>query len=204
MPFAVILSEEISHRYDFALLCNARGYVDAVEVGTDQGSFAADFLAVWKGYWLLCLDPYEPYPELPYDRSLDMMVAVATLQPHRGRFRFVRHRSPDAIPFILTIIQPPGFVYLDGSHDEADVLADMKTWWEVLPETGLLAGHDYDNAHPGVVGAVHRFAEDRGLIVRLTHETTSPPSWYIYKTEPATLYVRLFRSADEANPHART
>ena len=35
MSFAVEPSPEISTRHDFPLLCNARGYKDAVEIGTD-------------------------------------------------------------------------------------------------------------------------------------------------------------------------
>jgi hypothetical protein len=203
MPFAVELSPEISHRYDFPILCNARGYVDAVEVGVDMGVFARDFLARWKGYWLILVDPFAPYPEIPVDRTLDMMAAVQALAPFHGRFRFIRQRSPEAIPLVLKFIKPPGFVYVDGEHDEASVRADLEAWWDVLPETGLIAGHDFDDSHPGVTGSVTKFAKERGLVVRLTHEQPpEPPSWMIYKTEPPTLKVSLFRRGEEANPHA--
>jgi hypothetical protein len=199
MAFAVVPSEEIGHRVDFSILCNARGYLDAVEVGVDLGVFAREFLDRFRGHWLILVDPYLPYPEIGYDRTLDMMTAVHALTPHHGRFRFVRDKSPDCIPWVLTWIKPPTFVYIDGAHDEESVAADLRAWWGVIPEGGMLAGHDWDDLHPGVVAAVERFARERGLVVRLTHETRAP-SYYMYKGEPETLMVRMFREAEEPNP----
>lgn len=199
MSFAVEPSPEISTRHDFALLCNARGYKDAVEIGTDQGVFARQFLDRFNGHWLLCVDPYRPHHEFPYDRTIDAMVAVQALAPHLGRFRFVRMKSIEAVPVVRSFVSPE-FVYIDGSHEEDDVTADLTAWWDVLPPHGMIAGHDYDPAHPGVVAAVDRFARERDCVVRLTQETDFPPSWYIYRTEPETLMIRLFRSTAEPNP----
>jgi hypothetical protein len=196
----VIPSEEISHRTDFALLCNERGYRDAVEVGTDQGVFARDFLSRFKGHWLFCVDPYEPFPDFPYDRSGDFQTAVAALMPWHGRFRMVKAPSVRAAPWVARVIAPE-FVYIDGSHIELDVAADLRAWFKVLPDHGMLAGHDFDETHPGVIKAVTEFAAARALTVRLTQDPPTP-SWYIYKREPSELFVRHFRSAVTPNPHA--
>lgn len=201
MGFEVIPSDEIAHRYDFSLLANARGYRDAVEVGTDLGRFAADFLARFRGHWLVSVDPYEPFPEQPYDRLGDLLTAAVALAPFHGRHRFVRAPSPDCIPFVTSFTSPQ-FVYIDGAHDHDSVTADLEGWWAV-PSVELLAGHDFDPEHPGVVRAVERFARARGLAVRLTHEADAPPSWYVYRREPERLAVNLFRAADEPNPRAR-
>lgn len=201
MPFAIEPSTEIANRIDFAHLANARGYVDAVEVGVDQGIFARDFLARWQGHWLMLVDPYEPYPEMPYDRAIDSVVAASALAAFHGRFRFIKDRSPDAIPHVLRCIKAPQFVYIDGAHTEQACLTDMVAWWAVLAEGGMLAGHDYDEPHPGVRAAVERFARELGLVVRLTHETDFPPSWYCYKGEPAKLIYRFFRHGEGDNPH---
>lgn len=197
-------SEEISHRTDFALLANARGYKDAVEVGVDQGVFARDFLSRFQGNWLFLVDPYEPYPDFPYDRSGDQLVAAQALAPYHGRFRFVKARSVQAAPWVARVIHPD-FVYVDGAHEEDDVRADLEAWWAVLPpDRGMLAGHDYDTDHPGVMLAVNRFAQEHGLIVRLTHEKTSPPSWYVYRREPDTLVHKFFQDSESPNPAAVT
>jgi hypothetical protein len=193
MAYRIIRSEEIAYRHDFALLCNARGYRDAVEVGVDLGVFARSFLDRFEGSWLLLVDPY--------DRSLDAQTAIQALAPHHGRFRFIRDRSPEAIDAVLKLIRSPGFVYIDGSHDEFDVWEDIKAWYGVLSDDGMIAGHDFDDDHPGVVSAVTRFAEERGLVVRLTHEESSPRSWYCYKREPAELYQRLYLESKISNFH---
>lgn len=198
MSFSVQFSEEISHRCDFSILANARGYRDAVEVGTDLGVFAREFLSRFEGNWLFCIDPYLPYPERPTDRSGDMLVAALALAPYHGRHRIVRASSIEAAAWVPSMITPE-FVYVDASHEEADVASDLRVWWGVLPSHGMLAGHDYDPGHPGVVAAVDHFARKRGLTVRLTHETTAPPSFYLYKTEPEVLYHRLFREGESPN-----
>jgi hypothetical protein len=204
MSFAVEPSPEISHRTDFSILCNARGYRDAVEVGVDLGVFARGFLARFEGHWLVLVDPYGPHPDFPYDRTGDLVVAAQALAEFHGRFRFVRARSPDCVAWVRTFCRPE-FIYIDGSHDEADVAADLGAWWEALPpDRGMLAGHDHDASHPGVVSAVERFARERGLVVRLTHEADAPASWYMYKREPEKLLRRLFTAGEVDNPRAAT
>jgi hypothetical protein len=202
VSFAVEPSVEIGHRFDFPILANARGYRDAVEVGTDLGVFARDFLSRFKGNWLWLVDPYEDHPAFPYDRSIDRLVAVQALMPYHGRFRFVPRRSVEAAPWVARHITPE-FVYLDAGHSDEDVAADIAAWWPVLAGHGMLAGHDWDETHPGVISAVERFARENGLVVRLTQETDAPPSWYVYKSEPETLFRRFFRHGETANPHAR-
>jgi len=202
MPL-ILPSPEISHRCDFSLLCNARGYVDAVEVGTDLGRFAAEFLSRFDGNWLYCVDPYEPYPEIPHDRILDGITAANALAPYHGRFRFVRGRSPDVAPWVRSMITPQ-FVYIDGAHEKKDVAKDIRGWFDVLAQDGILAGHDFDELHPGVMEAVQEFAEPRGLTVFLTHETDQPKSWYFYKTEPETYFQRLFTSGTIINFRCRS
>jgi hypothetical protein len=204
MPFAVIPSEEISHRGDFVLLANARGVIDAVEIGVDMGVFAAGFLSRFAGNWLILVDPFDPYPEIPVDRTLDMMVAVQALAPFHGRFRFIRQRSPEAIPLVLKFIQAPGFVYVDGEHNYKDVAADLRGWWGAIRSDGILAGHDWDDEHPEVKRAVEEFARENDIVVRLTAEKTCARSWYCYKTEPDELMHFFFRDGRSVNPHAKT
>lgn len=53
-------------------------------------------------------------------------------------------------------------VFLDASHDEAAVGADLRAWWPRLRAGGVLAGHDFGDRHPGVVSASTAFARERG------------------------------------------
>jgi hypothetical protein len=175
----VIHSPEIHKRGDFALLCNARGVKVAVEVGVEQGVFACEFLSRWAGTDLWLVDPYEPYPEVPWDRRADLQVAVTALAArHHGRFRFILSPSVEAarqLPYWAR----PGFVYLDGDHTLDAVKADIAAWWPRLYDGGILAGHDFARTHPGVKRAVEAFAEAHGLTVFLTEEPLA--SWYVYK-----------------------
>ena len=52
-------------------------------------------------------------------------------------------------------------IYVDGSHDEDDVLSDLQNYWNLLSDRGVLFGDDYD--WPSVRGAVDRFARDNGF-----------------------------------------
>lgn len=194
-------STEISDRIDFNLLCNARGLKLAVEVGTDRGIFACQFMERWEGLDLWCVDSYEPYEEMKYDRSGDMVMAINSLQKWHGRVRFVRAKSPDCVRNLPPWFKPQ-FVYIDASHLYGNVKADMEAWWSILPENGILAGHDYSDNHPGVKQAVDEFVRRNNLIVRLTSELSNPDhSWYIYKKEPEYLMNRFFMDGKKDNPH---
>jgi MMP 1-O-methyltransferase len=57
-------------------------------------------------------------------------------------------------------------VFLDGSHDGASVMDDLRVWSARLTADGVLAGHDYSPKHAELCAAVDGFASDRGLKVR--------------------------------------
>jgi predicted O-methyltransferase YrrM len=54
-------------------------------------------------------------------------------------------------------------VFLDASHDEPAIAADIAAWRPTLRPGGILAGHDYRDDHPGVVAAVDHAATQHGL-----------------------------------------
>ena len=45
-------------------------------------------------------------------------------------------------------------VFIDASHDYDNVCADIKAWYPKVMKTGIMAGHDYESGHDGVVRAV--------------------------------------------------
>lgn len=54
-------------------------------------------------------------------------------------------------------------IYIDGSHEEADVYADLTAYWPLLEVGGVMFGDDYDAFWPGVIISVNRFAVENGL-----------------------------------------
>ncbi len=58
-------------------------------------------------------------------------------------------------------------VYLDGSHEEDDVFADIVHWWPLLRQGGIMLGDDYSRPFPGVVAAVNRFRDKAGIAVQV-------------------------------------
>ncbi len=52
-------------------------------------------------------------------------------------------------------------IYLDGSHEEEDVYADLTDYWDLLASGGVIFGDDY--SWTGVKMAVDRFAAERRL-----------------------------------------
>lgn len=65
-------------------------------------------------------------------------------------------------------------VFIDGAHDYDSVLCDLIAW---LPKTRrIIAGHDYSDSWPGVVGAVEEvFTVRRNMEVKRAAESI----WYV-------------------------
>ena len=59
----------------------------------------------------------------------------------------------------------PKLVYVDASHDEPDVAADLRAYWPLVAPGGALFGDDYD--WDGVKAAVDGFAAELGAEVEL-------------------------------------
>ena len=170
----------------FADLLNERGITRGVEIGTDRGLFAVALLERWTcAEILVCVDPWEPYDQMPFDRALDKAVAVAVLTHHPelwGKFRLLQmtgHRAAELMPGMP--YHHPGFVYIDGNHDYPCAKADIADWWPQVVSGGILAGHDYTAECDGVRRAVDEFIEAEGLELNTTAEPNESFSWWVSK-----------------------
>jgi hypothetical protein len=179
----VLPSPEIWHRGDLALLCNWRRLYRAAEVGVDRGEFSITFLERWLGENYYGVDHYRPTPDFPHDRTADFHAACIRYERHARRAKLIKGESVETAS-----IFPDGsldFVYLDGAHDRDNVIQDLLAWWHTISDEGIIAGHDWDETHPGVIQGVRDFAEQEGLTIYLTSVDgfikEDCPSWYIYK-----------------------
>jgi hypothetical protein len=65
-------------------------------------------------------------------------------------------------------------IYVDGSHEEEDVYADLVGYWDLVRPGGVLAGDDW--GWDGVRLAATRFAREQGVVV-----TQLADKWYLEK-----------------------
>lgn len=56
-------------------------------------------------------------------------------------------------------------IFIDACHEYAECSADIEAWMPMLKPGGIIAGHDYWSANPGVMDAVNRIFEDRFSVV---------------------------------------
>lgn len=70
------------------------------------------------------------------------------------------------------------FIYVDGSHEEDDVYADITHYWSLLRKGGVMMGDDWNAGKTwyGVICAVNRFVKDNQLNLILMDE-----KWVIQK-----------------------
>lgn len=179
------LSPEIKDRGEFSLLCNWRKLYRAVEVGVDRAGFAEEFMARWRGHNYFGIDTYESYPEFPWSRETDYLMAVARFERSKINCKLIKSESVAAANLLkqydglyFADLRLVDFIYIDAGHDYESVIKDLEAWWPLVSEIGVLAGHDYDESHPGVVQAVDEFFDGKATVYR-THEPVS--SWYVYR-----------------------
>lgn len=177
-------SNLVGSRLDFARLCNDRGYKLAAEIGTDRGVFAREFLDIWTGEMLFCIDPWVSYPHMLWDRTGDYHLALHLLAPHAKRVRIIRAHSATAVGYFKRGEPLPrllDFIYLDGDHHPDAFVRDIHLWWPFVRKGGVFAGDDYGDVHPGIRIAIEDFAAGVGLTVQLTTDYNREPSWYLEK-----------------------
>lgn len=54
-------------------------------------------------------------------------------------------------------------IYIDGSHDQGDVMADLESYWPLLRAGGVMFGDDFDEFWPGLIHDVIKFQQQNGL-----------------------------------------
>jgi predicted O-methyltransferase YrrM len=61
-------------------------------------------------------------------------------------------------------------IYIDASHEEEDVYKDVRNYFQLLDEGGIIFGDDYNKSWPGVVNSVNKFAEEKMLTVQVLED----------------------------------
>ncbi len=82
---------------------------------------------------------------------------------HQERILPLPQTSGNAARFLAEAQVSADLVYIDASHEEEDVLADILAYWPLLRPGGTMIGDDLILAYPGVGRALVRAAEQFGV-----------------------------------------
>lgn len=99
------------------------------------------------------------------------------------------------------------FVFIDAAHDYDNVRADIEAWRPKVRPNGVLAGHDYCRAWPGVVRAVEAAFRGRARVFGscwyvAAQGRAAPPSWREFHRGIDRRVKRYLRVGPYARPAA--
>ena len=137
------------------------GPLSGVEVGSWRGESAAIFAESGKFNRLACVDPWEGVPTV--EAAFDEVAA---------RFPIISKRKMVSMQAARLMREPVDFVYIDARHGYQHVKADIEAWLPRVRPGGIIAGHDYEWRHRGVVQAVY---ETLGIPVHVFRDS----SWLV-------------------------
>lgn len=168
------------HRNMFPLFLNSLGFNGtAVEVGVAEGHYAAEFLPLWSGKYVMVdrwahVDGYDDImngPDFEHEERYRQALEVAAQHP--GRVMVMRTDS--ALAAASFEDRSLDFVYIDGDHSFEGCKRDILAWAPKIRHGGVLAGHDYFNHPPFEVRRA--VAVTCGGPCGITHEPS--PSWWV-------------------------
>lgn len=127
------------------------------EIGVDEGINAESILQTLSVKTLYLIDPYLDFEEagLHYHPLPARAVAVKRLEKYGDRAAFIDANSHKASGQFWDSLD---FAYIDASHTYENVRQDVADWWPDVKVDGLLCGHDFSAAYPGVIRAISEFA----------------------------------------------
>lgn len=134
-----------------------------VEIGTWKGQSSA-FLAVelinsGKKFKLDCIDNFtgsviEPGQMLDHDNQAGRLLEVFhnNMKPVEGHYTAIQSDSAAAAD--LYEDESLDFVFIDASHDYESFKKDLFAWFPKVKVGGIVSGHDFADAYPGIMKAV--------------------------------------------------
>jgi hypothetical protein len=158
--------------------CNdAREYLgiccDLVEVGSYAGESTQIFWEHLMPYTIHCVDKWDitnKYNKEEIEYAEKIFHVLHNEKIDEGLIGVYKRHSRDEK--LKELIKNPDIVYIDASHDYADVSKDIDFWMQFNPR--IISGHDYSQKFKGVMQAVNeRFKPEEIKTYRDT-------SWAIY------------------------
>jgi SAM-dependent methyltransferase len=113
-----------------------------LEIGSFEGRSAcwiAEHLLTGDGSILVCVDPFNGYPDQERNFDHNVNASASTAQ----KVLKLRGRSCDVLQFLPA--EGFDFIYVDGSHAALDVIQDAAEAWKLLKPGGIMVFDDYAN-----------------------------------------------------------
>ena len=131
----------------------------ACEIGTFAGKHALEMCRHLNLRKLYLIDPYTKYgyiDDAEHRKIQDARrKAHALLQGYEDRIVWLEKYSDEAVGDIAEELD---FVYIDGNHYSPYVDNDIRNYYPLVKDGGIISGHDYSwLGFPDVVKAVHDF-----------------------------------------------
>lgn len=148
-----------------------------VEVGSWLGKSAA-FMAVEiknsnKNINFYCVDTWGGSIEHEFDERIinDTLYNsfLKNIEPVKDYINPIRKSSEEASKDFED--NSLDFIFIDAGHSYEDVINDLNKWYPKLKENGIIAGHDFSQAWPGVIMAVNEWANKNNIIFSLTEQS---------------------------------
>jgi hypothetical protein len=157
------------------------------EIGVWKGDNAVTMLGMIPHLKLYLIDPWRHLPDYggkdcpdacnDSDNMLEFMYQMVKTQVAKyPNAQILRMLSQEALGYV-----PDGsldFVYIDANHQKEHVKTDIEGWHKKVKSHGIIAGHDLDMYHPGVVHAVQEITQAAGNIV---FHSSDGVWWYVKK-----------------------
>lgn len=147
-----------------------QGYKTFVEVGCKEGRTTGHVLKAVPDARVIAIDPWCAMPEQKdvkggetyeeWDFEKIEREFHENVGEHADRCFMVRYESEGAAAIMTGtslshfMAAPVDIVFIDAAHDYENVKKDIRLWWPLIREGGMLVGHDFNHKWPGVERAV--------------------------------------------------
>jgi predicted O-methyltransferase YrrM len=143
-----------------------QGYKSFVEVGCKEGRTTGHILHNVPESTVIAIDPWIVMPQTAdataetYEKWNFAEIEAEfwkNVGDAKDRCEMLRETSEQAAFHIMERHPPTSdLVFIDARHDYDSVLEDIRLWWPLVRDGGILAGHDFNHQWPGVERAVAR------------------------------------------------
>jgi hypothetical protein len=159
-----------------------QGYETFAEVGCKEGRTTGHVLKACPKVFAWAIDPWCAMPsqkgikggETYEDWDFAKIEAAfwENVGEHKDRVRMLRETSEVASRDMGKL----DLVFIDAAHDYESVKKDIRLWWPLIRDGGMLVGHDWNHKWPGVERAV----ADSFDLMRVG--VTVDSLWFVLKT----------------------